>query len=114
VLKKIFGTKRKEEVGKWRNMHTEELRNLYSSPNFISHQIKVNEMGWTCSIHEIWNWYKTLFGIPERKRPLWRPRLIWEHDIKMDLTEMVCDDVDWIPPAKNRIQRLSVLNIRVP
>jgi hypothetical protein len=36
VLKKIFGTKRKEEVGKWRNMHTEELRNLYSSPNIIN------------------------------------------------------------------------------
>jgi hypothetical protein len=27
-------------------------------------------------------------GKPERKRPLWRPRIRWEENIKMNLQEM--------------------------
>jgi hypothetical protein len=30
VLRKIFGSKREEEVGGWRRLHTEELHNLYT------------------------------------------------------------------------------------
>jgi hypothetical protein len=33
VLRRMFGPKRVEVVGGWRNLHIEELRNLYSSPN---------------------------------------------------------------------------------
>jgi hypothetical protein len=32
VLRRIFGPKRDEEMGEWRKLHNEELRNLYSSP----------------------------------------------------------------------------------
>jgi hypothetical protein len=32
--------------------------------------------------------YRVLVGKPERKRPLGRPRLRWEDDIKMDLQEV--------------------------
>jgi hypothetical protein len=32
VLRRIFGLKRDEETGKWRKLHYEELRYLYSSP----------------------------------------------------------------------------------
>jgi hypothetical protein len=35
VLRRIFGPKRDELVGGWRNLHDEELHNLYSSPNII-------------------------------------------------------------------------------
>jgi hypothetical protein len=35
VLRRIFGLKRDEVTGGWRNCITKELRNLYSSPNII-------------------------------------------------------------------------------
>jgi hypothetical protein len=33
VLRRIFGPKRDEVTGKWRKLHNEELRDLYSSPS---------------------------------------------------------------------------------
>jgi hypothetical protein len=35
VLKKIFGPNRDEVRGEWRQLHNEELHNLYSSPDII-------------------------------------------------------------------------------
>jgi hypothetical protein len=35
VLRKIFGPKRDEVTGEWRRLHSEELYDLYSSPNII-------------------------------------------------------------------------------
>jgi hypothetical protein len=35
VLKRIFGPNRDEVTGDRRNMHNEELHNLYSSPSII-------------------------------------------------------------------------------
>jgi hypothetical protein len=35
VLRRIFGPKRDEVTGEWRNLHKEELRDFYSSPNII-------------------------------------------------------------------------------
>jgi hypothetical protein len=32
--------------------------------------------------------YRVLVGKPEGKGPLWRPRLRWEDNIKMDLQEV--------------------------
>jgi hypothetical protein len=42
VLRRIYGTKRKQETGNWRKFHNEELHDLYSSTN-INEQIKVKE-----------------------------------------------------------------------
>jgi hypothetical protein len=39
VLRRIFGTKRREVVGGWRRLHDEELRNMYTSPD-ISNVMK--------------------------------------------------------------------------
>jgi hypothetical protein len=39
VLRRIFGPKRNEEMGKWRKLQNVKLHNLYSSPN-ISRRIK--------------------------------------------------------------------------
>jgi hypothetical protein len=33
VVRRIFGPKREEETGGWRELHNEELHNLYSSPS---------------------------------------------------------------------------------
>jgi hypothetical protein len=35
VLRRIFGPKRDEVTGEWRNLHNEELHDLYSSPNIV-------------------------------------------------------------------------------
>jgi len=35
-------------------------------------------------------------GTPEGKRPLGTPRHRWEDNIKMDLQEVGCGDMDWI------------------
>jgi len=37
--------------------------------------------------------HRVLMGKPEGKRPLERPRLRWEDNIKMDLREVVLDGV---------------------
>jgi hypothetical protein len=35
VLRRIFVPKRNEVTGEWRKLHSEELHNLYSSPDII-------------------------------------------------------------------------------
>ncbi|KAJ4427581.1 hypothetical protein ANN_25229 [Periplaneta americana] len=50
------------------------------------------------------NAYRVLVGRPEGKRPLGRPRLRWEDNIKMDLREVGYDDREWINLAQDRDQ----------
>jgi hypothetical protein len=53
-------------------------------------QIKEDEIGRACSLRrELRNSYKLLFGKPEGKRPLGRPRRRWVDHIKVYLREMV-------------------------
>jgi hypothetical protein len=47
---------------------------------------------------------ETLVGKTERKRPLGRPRRRGKDSIKIDLKELVCEDVDWIQLAQYRDQ----------
>jgi hypothetical protein len=58
-----------------------------------------------------------LVGMPEGKRLLERPRRKWVNNIKMDLTEIKGDDMDWIDLTQNRDQRRvlvnTVMNLRV-
>ena len=62
--------------------------------------------------------YRVLVGKPERKRPLARPRLRWEDNIKMDLQEVGCGGVDWIELTQDRgrlrARVTAVMNLRVP
>jgi hypothetical protein len=90
VLRRIFGPKRNEVTGEWRELHNEELHNLYSSPDIIR-QVKSRIMRWaehvTCMRQER-KVYKILVGKPEGKKPLGRPRRRWEEGIKMDLRDI--------------------------
>jgi hypothetical protein len=96
VLRRIFGPKRDEVVGEWRKLHDEELQILYSSLNIIR-QIKSRRMRWAghvARLGEERNVYRVLMGKPEGKRPLGRPRCIWEDGIRMDLRETGWGSVD--------------------
>jgi hypothetical protein len=55
-------------------------------------------------MEETRNAYRILVGKPEGKRPLGRPKRRWGDNIKMDLTEIGCDGVDWIDLAQDRDQ----------
>jgi hypothetical protein len=119
VLKKIFGPKR-EEDGSWRKLHNDELHSLYSSPNIVK-VIKSRRMRWAVHVarmEEGRGVYRVLIGRPEGKRPLGRPRRMWEDNIKMDLKETGIDGANWIQLAQDRVQwRASVntvMNLRVP
>jgi hypothetical protein len=75
VLRRIFGPKRDEVTGEWRKLHSEELHNLYSSPDVIR-QVKSMRMRWAGHVTRVGeerNVYKVLVGKPEGKRPLGRP-----------------------------------------
>jgi len=90
--RKIFGPKMVDVTGEWRKPHTEELNDLYSSPNIIR-VIKSRRMRWAgrvACIGERRGAYRVLVGKSEGKRPLVRPRRRWEDNIKMDLLEVGC------------------------
>jgi hypothetical protein len=89
VLRRIFGPKRDEIAGERRNLHSEELRDLYSSPSIIR-IIKSRRMRWAGHVARMWekrNAYRLLAGKPEGKRPLRRPRRRLMDNIRMDLVE---------------------------
>jgi len=58
----------------------------------LGDQIEKNEMGGACST------YGERGGV-EGKGPLGRPRHRWEDNIKRDIQEVGCEDMDWIELA---------------
>jgi hypothetical protein len=90
VLRRIFGPKRDEVTGEWRRLHNNELYALYSSPNIIR-VIKSRRLRWAGHVARTRvrrGAYRDLVGKPEERRPLGRPRLRREDNIKMDLREV--------------------------
>ena len=117
---RIFGPKRDEVTGEWRKLHNEELHYLYSSPNIVQ-VIKSRRMRWVGHVARMGEGrgvYRVLVAKPEGKRPLGRPRRRWEDNIKMDLQEVGCGDMDWIELAQDRDRWWAlvnaVMNLRVP
>jgi len=67
---------------------------------------------------EMRNAYKILFGKPDRKRPLERPRHGLEDNIRMDAREIGFEAEEWMHVAQVREQWWApvntVMNIQVP
>ena len=53
---------------------------------------------------------RVLVGKPEGKRPLGRPRLRWEDNIKMDIHEVGGGCEDWMELAQDRERWRALLN----
>jgi hypothetical protein len=51
-----------------------------------------------------------LVGNPGGKRPLGRPRLRWEDNIKMDIQEVGCEVMDWIDVVRDRDRWWALVN----
>jgi hypothetical protein len=46
--------------------------------------------------------YRVLLGKPDGKKSLGRPRHRWDDNVKMDLQEVGCEDMDWIDLFQER------------
>ena len=62
--------------------------------------------------------FKILTGKPTVKRPLGRPRRIWEENIRIDLEEIGINAGSWVDSAQDRNYWRALvnaaLNLRVP
>jgi hypothetical protein len=92
VLRRIFGPKRDEVTGEGRQLHNEEVNDLYSSTNIfrmiISRRMRL--AGHVEGMGDKRGVYRVLLGKPEGKKPLGRLRCRWEDNIKMDHHEVGC------------------------
>jgi hypothetical protein len=83
--------------------------------------IKSRRMKWVGHVAQMGekrNAYGIPVGKPEGKRPLEKPRRRWMDNIKIDLTEIEWDGMDWIDLDEDRDQWRAlvktVMNLRVP
>ena len=120
VLRRVFGPKRDEVTGEWRNLHNEELNDLYSLPKIVR-VVKSRRMRWAghvARMGEDRGVHRVLVGKSEGKRPLGRPRRRWEDNIKMDLQEVGGGHGDWMQLAQDREGWRALVgmvrNFRVP
>jgi hypothetical protein len=115
VLRRIFGPKRDEVMGEWRQLHSGELHNLYSSPNIIR-KIKSRRVTWVGHVARMGEGRNVqgFRGKALRKRPLGRQRHRWENMIKMDLMEIGWGCVEWIYLTQHRDRRRAFVNTGEP
>jgi hypothetical protein len=84
ALRRLFGPKRDEIIGSWRELHNEELHNLYFS-SYVITMMKPRRMRWARNVarmREKRNVYRILVMKPENKRLLRRPRRRWVNNLK--------------------------------
>ena len=109
VLRIVFGPKRDEVTEEWRKLHN------------IVRVVKSRRMRWEGHVARMGKGrgvHKVLVRKPEGKRPLGRPRRIWEDNIKTDLQKVGGGYEDWMELAQDRDRWRAlvstVMNFRVP
>jgi hypothetical protein len=67
-------------------------------------------------MREVRDVYKVLVGKPEGKGPFERPRRRWEDNIKIDIQDVGCGDMEWIELAQDKWREHvnAVKNLRAP
>jgi hypothetical protein len=96
-------------IESWKQLHNEELDNLYSSPNIIRMvESMIRWAGHAACIGKERNPYWTLVGEREGTRSLGRRR--WVDNIKMDLRETGCGGMDVIHLVQDRDQWRALVN----
>ena len=107
-------------TGEWKNLHNEELTNLYNSPNSVW-VIKSRRMRWAghvAHMGERGGVYRVLMGKPKGKSQLGRLRRRWDDNIKIDLQKVGFGGMDWIELAQDRDSWRALvnpeMNLRVP
>jgi hypothetical protein len=96
--------RRVERVGGWRRLHNEELHDLILHQILIGRSIE-RRRRWTGHVTrmgDMINAYNILVRKLGRKRPLGRPRCVWEDNIRMDLREIGWEVTDWIHPGEDK------------
>jgi hypothetical protein len=107
-------------IGGWRKLHSEELHDFYTFPSIIriNESRRMKSAGHVAQMGSKKSAYSVLVRIPEGKRPLGIPNHVWEDNIKLDLREIGCGDIDWISLAQDRNQWKDLVNmvkdLRVP
>ena len=66
--------------------------------------------GYVVRVRERRGIYSVLVGKREGKRPLGRPGCRWEDNIKTDLLEVGCGDLEWLELAEDRDRLQAVVN----
>jgi hypothetical protein len=101
VLRGMFRSKRKEGAGDWRRLRNEELYNLYTSPNIIR-EINWRRLIWAghvARMGDMRNIYNISVAKPKGKRPHGKPRRRGKDNMRMDITEIWWQGVNWMSLA---------------
>ena len=109
VLQRIFGHKRDDVTEEWRQLHDEEIYDLYCSPN-VSWVIKSRRMNWVGQVaHRVEKRgvNRVLVGRPEGKRPI--GRLICRWDLNESLRSGI-GGMNWIDQAQDKGSWRALVN----
>jgi len=104
VLRKIFGPTRNEVTGEWRQLHNDELNDLYFSPNIVL-VIKSRRMRWVghvAHMGERRGVHSVLVGKPEGKIYLEDPGVDGTIILRWVFRKWDVGVMDWIDLAQDR------------
>jgi hypothetical protein len=90
VLTRIVGPKRGKVARNWKELHTEELHNMCSLPNFIRviNSRRMRFAGHVARMREARNEYNILVGKIKWKGPLGRHKHRWKSNTEVDLRQI--------------------------
>ena len=89
------------------------MRNFIACTVHLIRVIKFRRLKWTrhvARMEEGRSAFKILTGKPTGNRPLGRPRLKWENNIRMDLEEKGINTTNWVHSAQDRDYWRALVN----